>query len=1548
MTVSTSVHSNAFNFMSFVKGGVDPRTGQYTLAIELPALQANDLRGPSLPLSLGYNPLNGTDSGFGLGWSLRLSQYMPGNQVVSLASGESFKVTESGDAGRLLMREQKIDSFHFYQVAQDRYRIAHKSGLTEWLEVRGSASHLVAVPVQVQAPEGHVLNLDYTTFNGTYPLLNSVTDQAGQVLLSVERTSSEVRILMNPGAGEAGEPLASFIMSLVGSDHHVIRITLPTEEQASWRFGYQRVNEHLCLSSVETPTGAQEQLFYQDGGHQLPANAGRTPLPRVTRHRVEPGFDQASVDVHYSYGPGVHNFLGGGLNIGWAEDGLDNLYRHGGTYEYQCTETLHVDEQPVRSIQRTFNRFHLVTEEITTQGKARKSVKTLYHDHDGVPFEQQPRQCQLPSETTTSWGLTDDATRFRSEKVTTAYDDHGNLTREVQATGVTEASTWYSAAGEGDDCPPDPEGFVRWLKDKTVTPAPAEGDAPLLRTRYRYLGLPALDGSGQPDWLATHSETLVQVLGEQEQTLQQTSFEYLDTPGDAFLHGRTQRQTLSINGHDTVTDSLYSRESSPLFGQSILRTVQTLSGFDGEQKVITLEHSLFTGEPLLNRDDNDVEIRYHYDALRRVVEETVAPGTPWEASRTYNYQLCANPGEQAWQSQVDVKDVQTVSFFDGLNRVVRETRADADTLGRQDQQRPIYAARYDAWGQLREETELDWLESRQLALSSQYDYDDWGEQRCVTGPDGVRSIEETDPIGTPASAGPIRRSWREEAGGSGLRTGVTETWLSLFEQPTRVERFDRSGQSLSLLSYDYDGLGRKIAERQTVDQGERVTAYRYDAFDRETETTLADDAMVHRGYAAHSAEDLPVRISVEHNGADKLLGEQVFDGLDRRREAITGGRRQVFTYEPGLFQPKDMTTASGELVEYEYQPQLGTEPVRRRLPGSVQAEYGYDVKNALLLDCQEQGEFLAREYFSTQQLKRETRRSGDGTEYQMHYRYSRLGRLLGYTDVLGQEQTCAYDDQGRLTDTDLGSTHAHLEYDALGRVQSVVTRDDQSGQQLGTELAYDDFDRETLRTFDLNGTLQTLEQHWNEDDELTRRTLKEGTELLRDETYAYDARGRLSNYECSGSQPPVDPYGKRVQRQVYIYDALDNITTVMTYSDAGTNRARYFHDGPDPAQLTRIENNHADYPTVIHLDYDDNGNLLRDEAGRTLTYDALNRLLTVSGPGAGGSYHYDPLDRVGGQDDEQRFYQGDQLATRQGAQGSSRYLRGGDLLLAEVGQTLLGTDQHNSVLHELRATGDESRAYLPHGQEGDSPKPDGGPAFNGQYAEPAIGWQLLGNGYRAYNPALLRFHAPDSLSPFDEGGLNAYAYCEGDPVNVEDPSGHGFFSWFRGGRVTTASPVAETVPSRLKVHKPGRSISNLEKLKVVDVRNLELINKSTQGEFLAMQRFKQNPHYLPPKYKSDPTLLREMKRQHGDIQKVAEFDYQQISDQHLPIAAAYDYAFKHVGKPGITKEARRILEHEANEIRAKMTADFRRRFGQSAGSGVDRLFGRRNQHGRFD
>ena len=89
---------------------------------------------------------------------------------------------------------------------------------------------------------------------------------------------------------------------------------------------------------------------------------------------------------------------------------------------------------------------------------------------------------------------------------------------------------------------------------------------------------------------------------------------------------------------------------------------------------------------------------------------------------------------------------------------------------------------------------------------------------------------------------------------------------------------------------------------------------------------------------------------------------------------------------------------------------------------------------------------------------------------------------------------------------------------------------------------------------------------------------------------------------------------------------------------------------------------------------------------------------------------------------------------------------------------LLAVDLKNSVLAEIDASNPNQLAYSPYGQQSSKREVMTRLGFNGEMREAKPGWYLLGNGYRTYNPRLMRFHSPDSLSPFGEGGLNAYMY----------------------------------------------------------------------------------------------------------------------------------------------------------------------------------------------
>lgn len=444
---------------------------------------------------------------------------------------------------------------------------------------------------------------------------------------------------------------------------------------------------------------------------------------------------------------------------------------------------------------------------------------------------------------------------------------------------------------------------------------------------------------------------------------------------------------------------------------------------------------------------------------------------------------------------------------------------------------------------------------------------------------------------------------------------------------------------------------------------------------------------------------------------------------------------------------------------------------------------------------------LEREYFSTGELKTERRGAADEEPYVMHYEYSRQARLLNYIDVLGQRQTYTYNPRAQLVETRLGNTHSTFTYDDLARVKAIRTVD--GDQALEITIGYDDFEREILRTFDFGqGTAQTLTQVYDEADRLTRRTLQQGSNLLRDETYDYDERGRLVDYRCEGSECPVDPYGKTIIGQLFGFDEKDNLTYLETTFDGGRHSIYFEYNNEDPCQLSGLENELRPprpgdpvYPPRIDFHYDANGNLLNDEAGRLLGYDSLSRLISVSALSgeSPSDYRYDSLDTLSGSrsdsGNEQRFYQNGDLANLVKGADSSTFVRAEGVVLAEHQEgaspksLLLASNESNSVLCELSRGDRQDLAYTPYGYSFGG---EGALGYNGEQREAQDGRYLLGKGYRAFNPTLMRFHSPDSWSPFGEGGLNGYAYVSGNPVGYTDPTGHMPF----GKAIVTAAESA--------------------------------------------------------------------------------------------------------------------------------------------------------------
>lgn len=93
------------------------------------------------------------------------------------------------------------------------------------------------------------------------------------------------------------------------------------------------------------------------------------------------------------------------------------------------------------------------------------------------------------------------------------------------------------------------------------------------------------------------------------------------------------------------------------------------------------------------------------------------------------------------------------------------------------------------------------------------------------------------------------------------------------------------------------------------------------------------------------------------------------------------------------------------------------------------------------------------------------------------------------------------------------------------------------------------------------------------------------------------------------------------------------------------------------------------------------------------------------------------------------------------------------------------------VSYDLSADTMKHHAYSAYGEHFSEEK-DSLLGFNGEFRDPNTDQYPLGQGYRWYAPDSMQFHAQDSLSPFGLGGPQAYGYCNGNPANLKDRSGH--------------------------------------------------------------------------------------------------------------------------------------------------------------------------------
>lgn len=1439
MTLST--YSQAFGFMDYVSNGVDTRTGQCSLSIQLRELISNFLIGPGFTPVLRFNPMNDRNLGFGKGWDWKLTRYDPRDRILSLAEGDTFKWTSSQPDGTPVFKENRLDTYHFTEQSDGTYRLAHRTGLIEILAPEGSGPAREFVPHFMYDPSGRMISLEYENFNGV-PALQSVSDATG-TLMRVDRNidSTVVTIHIHPDNGPGGVPLASYTLNINSGRLEVVH--LPTEEDACWTFKYEDIHAIRCVTEVNSPTGARDVFEYLGEGHLMPGGQGR--LPRVSRHRTFPGQDQPPMIVDYEYQSNDtnigHNFLGYGAAVS-TEKGLDPLYNVGPDYNYGTVAKLirevevgdTVLSETIRSVRRTFNRFHSLIKEQTIQNQCVKTEEITYYAVDR-PFESQPAQFQLPQEVKTSWSRLDDSSLYREEITSSKYNLNGNQTETTDADGTRTVTTYYLKEGE-EGCPADPENFERHAKDVTVFPAPdGQPGAPTLRTRYCYEALEALTGSGMPGRLVVSEETLLQVEernGKDVETELKTSVNlYVVEPDSVLLHGRIRSRSECLNGNTTTTQFEYCTPESALAGEPVLEIKETLYGFDHVEgsnevkKTIPRQLSLLTGDVVLRWDENNVPTLTRYDALGRITSETIAPGDDdYEATLHYEYILAAGAGGCVRQEITDAKDVKRLTEFDGLNRPIRERCKFPDNnAGPVEGYFPIYTAEYDDQGNLFKETTTDYRGDIPMVFVRLLEYDDWGGVSRETGPDGVTMVNDASPFG---KNGTLTRTWQESAETpptiSNLSVSETNrfgkadvvTWYDALPLTGRLRAAHAQGQPLDVTQqlntamakgelpvvrsteYSYNGLGSCIRQLEILDNKERTTEYEFDVWGRMRFTKLPDNTVVSRDYADHASGDLPTTLRVKPaNEAKPVIeaGDLAYDGLYRPTQMTVGGRVEQYQYVGEQMQYSTLIKPSGKKIRYKYHLNLPALPYEVTAQSDM-SSYEYD-KTASITSARNSEGSHSYAYNTAGQLLTETRTDTAGT-HEIRHVSSLQGRPLNRSQTLGPETLYTYDDCGRTKSVTQGTLRVDFEYNLQGHLCRTTTTNLHNNTTLVTETVLDSLDREIFRTLSVTGEpTRTISQTWYPDDQLKTRHLKIGEVSQLSEEFSYDAQGRLTIHTCTGTTLPKDVHGNPYNRQIFRYDAMNNIETCQTrFANDETDIANFTYSPDDPSQLITLTHSYTagGYRATQSFEYDSDGNMLNDQNGLRMVYNSLGRLIEVKDPTGTQTltrYRYDGHGgligvREGEQSETLRFYQGYSLSHTFQDDTHTHYLFHGAQPLgqqhfkdhdqAEHDRTmLLLTDASPSVIAECSQGGVRTAVYSAYGHR--SANDDALHtllAFNGEALEATTGTYLLGHGYRTYNTQLGRFHNFDSASPFGAGGYNGYMYVGGNPVNFRDPSGH--------------------------------------------------------------------------------------------------------------------------------------------------------------------------------
>lgn len=1245
-------YSNIFSLMNWKQDGVNPASGMYILNIPLAGISANQLQGPDLDLALRFNQFNANDYGFGTGWELSLARIDedPNPDDVSsplrtlvLSDGSRYRMNTEA-SGAVSLKYKKTNTFTFKQETDGSYTITHIDGHIETISSGRTTC--------ITTPNKKHLYINWNSDN-TF----TVSDDNATVLLSSSMTQTG-----NSREHVVTSQRGKFAFTLLGPQPYRLRaISMPgTGNPVLYAFSYisHNTNYFLIKNWKSLINYFQEQTIEYTtlptpSGLQAAISAVSAVFITQTAFSVEP---KKTVDIRYEYPD--RNYLGYPDVTTWV-DSTDNLENLPGSYSYMVIETVGNEDNPAKTVTYTYNKFYLLSNELPQEKSSNRICFTIFSYQlkyytgidDQSPSFMLPVRTDIKSVTETGSNKV-----YTSFYTTLKYDDYSNLINFRNVDGMSEWYVYYPAAGETAEdgtvlCPPDPNGFIRFLKSTTRSSKTAPDELPQKIWQYTYAK------STDTDLILNTNEQFFFKDKDSPSSispLKKTSYTY-DDPGrmtkavSAIGSIATQEEAATPSYLETTVTFSYTDNPAD---NTVTIKKETI-GYDNSaiKKTESITQRYITADVISSTDSNNNITDFEYDQLGRVIKSTYAKGHPNTMTTNVVFDVLANSTTTS-KSSLPYAEIET---FDGSGNLISTSWLAPSSLSPSPEapgiRYEIIRNEFNDLNQLSTETRFDYPNPEKavkpaaplITLITYYKWNIYNEllskydttqSKNVYEYDTFQGKEDQKTVTTISTPGDKK----------------TIAYWNYTHQVSKEETYPSSKASTPDVTetFHYDDFMRLCLHTQT-DREEKY--FLYDAFDRKISETDTSSGTTLYAYAPHSSDTLISRISV----GSAVIGESTYDGLDRVTTSTTLSAKSDYDYSKTTIftYPNRISISGGRAWDYEYNSVLG-QVTKQKILNESRAEiaiysFSYAEKTGLLVEdkiVRSEGTFtrtLAYNQFN--QLVKET--GSWGTATLGRYSTEIIPTLCGKPEQVQVSfnknasiirAVYKYDSNGNekfvifyLTHETLNNSIVWLSQIHRSATTGNITGIDNYAKHLARSSAYNGIRKNFFYgsynlvvgnsyVFYQRNILQVIMQY-NKHMQLSdvSYTFSATNTHKWSEAYQYDSRGSLWKWRRTGNVVYRDEYGQIQHSQRFEYDILNNIYRTRGESGSEETESMYTYNSAFQLEKILTTQSGSQTRTQVDLAYDAEGNIISNTCTRLnattqkkYTYGAANNITQLT------------------------------------------------------------------------------------------------------------------------------------------------------------------------------------------------------------------------------------------------------------------------------------------------------------------------------------------------